>query len=246
MSILWNIPPEPLTLDGDEVHMWRMTLDYPTSQRQELFRTLAEDERSRAARFYFQRDRDRFVAARGALRAILGKYLNVEPEQLLFQYNDYGKPRLVERFQKDELYFNVSHSQGMALIAVTRGREVGVDLEWIRPGFASEQIAERFFSPQEVNTLRALPQSIQDEAFFNCWTRKEAYIKAKGEGLSMPLHLFDVSLVPGEPSALLSDKTNPEEPSRWSLRGLSPAPGFVGAVAAEGRDWQLKCWRWPK
>lgn len=132
----------------------------------------------------------------------------------------------------------------MALFGLSYGREIGVDLEYIRSGFAEEQIAERFFSAQEVRVLRALSKDVQHEAFFNCWTRKEAYIKAKGEGLSMPLDRFDVSLAPGEPAALLSASGDEQELSRWALRELSPAPGFVGAVAAEGQDWELKCWEW--
>jgi 4'-phosphopantetheinyl transferase len=209
-----------------------------------LLKTLAPDERSRAERFYFQVDRDHFIVARGILRAILSRYLETEPEQLRFYYASHGKPELAKEFDRHGVRFNISHSQGLALFAITRDREVGVDLEAIRPGIAGEKIAERFFSPREVRVLRAPPGDLQDEAFFNCWTRKEAYIKAKGEGLSMPLDTFDVSLVPGEPAALLNTKADPQEASRWSLRELFPAPGFAAAVAVEGKDWQLRCWEW--
>ncbi len=207
-------------------------------------RTLDDEEQDRSARFHFQKDRDHFIAARGLLRDILGRYLDIAPRQLRFQYSSYGKPSLAEQPRKQRLCFNVSHSHGMALFGLTCGREIGVDLEYVRSGLADEQIAEHFFSEQEVRTLRALPKELQNEAFFNCWTRKEAYIKARGEGLSVPLHLFDVSLAPGEPAALLSTRVDENESSQWMLRELFPASEFVGAVAAEGFDWELKCWRW--
>jgi len=142
------------------------------------------------------------------------------------------------------LRFNLSHSHGLALVAVTRGREIGVDIEWVRPGMSDERIAERFFSTGEVRALRKLPERLQDEAFFNCWTRKEAYIKAKGEGLSMPLSDFEVSLRPEESAALLSTKRDPQEASRWLICELFPAPGFVAALVVETGDWKLRCLQW--
>ena len=241
---MWELPPEPLILPCNEVHAWRLSLDCPQKQIDRFLLLLSEDERERAARFYFQADRNHYIAARGSLRAILGRYLGVEPQQLCFEYSAHGKPCLAEQCRKDNLNFNLSHSNGLALLGLTCGREIGIDLEYIRAGFAGDKIAERFFSPQEVSALRALPRNLQDEAFFNCWTRKEAYIKAKGEGLSMPLHLFDVSLAPGEPATLLRACGDEQEQARWRLRELFPGPGFVGAIAVEGHDWELKCWEW--
>jgi 4'-phosphopantetheinyl transferase len=244
MRLQFSIPPVTVKLDPDEVHVWRAALDFSESRVEVLQRVLTEDERNRAGRFYFQKDRNRFIVARSTLRTILGKYLDANPEQIRFHYGQYGKPRLAEQLQKSGLLFNLSHSHNMALAAVTCHREIGVDLELIRSGLADEQIAERFFSPREVHALRALPKSMQDEAFFNCWTRKEAYIKARGEGLSVPLHMFDVSLLPDEPARLLSVRGEPNELLRWRLGELSPAAGFVGAVAVEGHDWRLRCWEW--
>lgn len=241
---LWCSPPNSLSLTKQEVHVWRGKLDQSASQVNAYLGTLTPDEQARAARFHFQRDREHFVVARGVLRAIVGRYLDIEPGRIRFSYGEYGKPDLAKKLGGDLIRFNMSHSNGLALFAVTLDRELGVDLEWIRPGVADDQIAERFFSPQEVRVLRALPRDLQDEAFFNCWTRKEAYIKAKGEGLSMPLNLFNVSLAPGEPAALLSTAADPQEASRWSLRELFPAAGFAAAIAVEGDDWQLKCWQW--
>jgi 4'-phosphopantetheinyl transferase len=122
---------------------------------------------------------------------------------------------------------------------------VGIDLEYIRSDLAVEQIAERFFSRREIATLRALPIDLRTYAFFLCWTRKEAYIKARGEGLSLPLDQFDVSLIPGEPAALLNTQRDLYEVSRWSLQELTPAPGYAAALAVEGHGWHLACWQWP-
>jgi 4'-phosphopantetheinyl transferase len=243
-ALVWGPAPETLMLGRDEVHVWRASLDQTASRVQNYLRTLTPDERRRAARFYFARDRDHFIVARGVLRAILSSYLNRDPGQLRFCYNPQGKPYLPRESGGDWLRFNLSHSHGLALLAVTRDREIGVDVEHIRSGLADEQMAERFFSPQEVAQLRALPPARQAEAFFNCWTRKEAYIKAQGVGLSLPLDQFDVSLVPGEPAALLSTRGDPHEASRWSLRELMPGSGYIAALAVKGHDWRLTCWQW--
>ena len=241
----WRAPPETLVLGCDEVHVWRATLDQTQSQIQSFLHNLAADEQARAERFYFERDRERFIVARGVLRAILGGYLNQAPECLSFCYRSHGKPALAGESGGDVIRFNVSHSHGIALYAVTRGREVGIDLEHIRSDLVVEEIAERFFSRREVAMLRALPTEAQRQAFFRCWTRKEAYIKARGEGLSLPLDQFDVSLAPGEPAALLGTRPDPSEASRWSLQELIPTPGYVAALAVEGRGLSLACWQWP-
>jgi 4'-phosphopantetheinyl transferase len=241
----WHSPPETLGLGGDEVHVWRATLDQTPSQIQSFFHNLAADERARAGRFHFDRDRVCFIVARGVLRAILGGYMNRAPESLSFCYASHGKPALAEEFAGDTIRFNLSHSHGNALYAIARGREVGIDLERIRDTLAVGEIAQRFFSRREVAMLRMLPTELQHEAFFRCWTRKEAYIKARGEGLSLPLDKFDVSLAPGEPAAILGTQRDPSEVFRWSLQDLTPAPGYAAALAAEGQGWCLACWQWP-
>jgi len=238
------VPAETPRLAGNEVHVWRVELDQPTSYVQELMGSLPADERSRAKRFCFQKDRQHFVVARGILRALLGRYLSLEPGELRFCYGKYGKPALLEESGRDTISFNVSHSHGLALFAIARGRKLGVDLERIRSGLVDDKVAEHFFSAREVRVLRSLPSHLREEAFLNCWTRKEAYIKATGEGLSMSLDLFDVSLVPGEPPAILTTLRDLEEASRWSLSELFPGPAFVAAVAAEGSGWQLECYQW--
>ena len=241
----WRSPPETFVLGCDEVHVWRATLDQTPSQIQSFLHNLATDEQARAERFYFEKDREHFIVARGVMRAILGGYLNRVPKCLSFYYSSHGKPAMVGESNDDAICFNVSHSDGVALYAVTRGREVGIDLERIRFDLAVAEIASRFFSRQEVTMLRTLPTNVQRQAFFRCWTRKEAYSKARGEGLSLPLDQFDVSLAPGEPAAILGSQLGPSEASRWSLLELTPAPGYVAALAVEGHGWRLTSWQWP-
>lgn len=242
----WYPPPlsETFSLKDKEVHVWRAVLDVEASRIQSLQQSLSTDEWERARRFHFQKDRDHFIAARGLLRVILGLYLSKEPDQLQFCYGPYGKPSLTQEFGGDTLRFNLSHSYGLALFAITRGRELGVDLEQLRSQVTNIQIAERFFSPREVAALRALPINLQQEAFFTCWTCKEAYLKARGEGLTHPLDQFDVSFTPGEPARLLNTYKDPQEASRWSLYKLNPGPGYAAALAVEGHNWKLKCWQW--
>jgi 4'-phosphopantetheinyl transferase len=241
---LWRCPPADLTLSSAEVHVWRAALDPVMECVERLQRSLSVDERQRAARFYFPRDRRRFIVARGILRDILGRYLRVPPPDVQFCYSAYGKPALANGPDEDVLRFNLSHSHETALFAITRGREIGVDIEYLRREIACEEIAERFFSAQERADLRALPAALKQQAFFNCWTRKEAYIKAHGEGLSLPLDQFDVSLAPGEPAALLATRSDPDEALRWSLQALATGPCYIAAVAVEGYDWQGRYWQW--
>ncbi len=241
----WRPAPDDLRLASDEVHVWRASLVQVPAQIRRFQDSLAADERARAERLYFQPHRERLIVARGALRAILGGYLNRAPESLTFCYGSRGKPALVPDSSRDAIRFNVSHSGNVALYAVTRAREVGIDVELIRPWRPVEQLAERFFSRRELDTLRALPADLRTHAFFLCWTRKEAYIKARGEGLALPLNQFQVSLIPGEPAALLSDERDPLEVHRWSLQELMPGPGYVAALAVEGHGWSLCNWDWP-
>src|SRR5258706_5260926 len=240
---IWRHPLAWPGLSEGEVHVWRVVLVQPNPVVQELWHTLDQGERGRAERFRFQRDRERFIVAHGLLRTILGGYLGGAAGQLRFCYGAYGKPELAPECGA-ALSFNLSHAHELALYAITRERAVGVDIEHMRPGIADIAIAERFFSPHEVAALQALPDAERGLAFFTCWTRKEAYIKARGEGLSLPLDQFEVSLAPGQPASLLKTYWDPQEASRWSLRELYPGLGYVAAVAARGDDWQLKYWQW--
>lgn len=239
---VWGQPPPHLTLAEDEIHVWRACLDQPTACLQQLLAKLSADERMRAERFYFEQDRKRFIVARGLLRTILSCYLGIEPSELEFCYGLRGKPALVNS-GGSTLRFNLSHSQGLALYAIAPTREIGIDLEHIRP-LPAAQIAERFFSAQENAILRTLPPDQQQQAFFSCWTRKEAFLKAIGDGLAFPLNQFDVSLSPDQPAQIHSIKGDSAAAANWFLQELKPAPGYVGALAVEGTGGCLSCWQW--
>lgn len=242
----WLDTPSHPILRAGEPHVWRASLDLSAPRLAVLYATLSSDERARAARFHFDRDRNHFIAARGLLRELLGSYVNRAPASLCFAYGQRGKPSLAAPEsaaslpiratqsetppQAGELRFNLSHSHGLTLFAFARGTELGVDVEHIRLDFATNEIAERFFSPPERAALRALPAAQRAEGFFNCWTRKEAYIKATGDGLSIPLDSFDVTLAPGQPARLLAVRGTPDAAIRWSMWALTPASGFVAAL----------------
>ena len=227
----------PLELGLDEVHVWQANLDEHAAAS--LRPLLAADEISRADRFHFAKDRNHFIVARALLRTLLAAYLGTDAAALRFAYAEKGKPSLADS-QQTAFNFNLAHSHGRALYAFSFGREVGVDLEFIRDDLESEKIAGRFFSPAEVRTLELVPAELRNQAFFECWTRKEAYIKARGDGLSLPLDEFDVSLGPGEPAALLRNHKEPEEIARWLMRSLRAPSGYVATLVVEGHDWLLK------
>jgi len=227
--------------NNNEAHVWLASLDDVTAHMLEP--TLSSDERDRAARYHFERDRSRYIVARATLRAILARYLGVAPADVRFVYGPHGKPALAPEHGVD-FSFNLSHAGDTALYAVTRGRRVGVDLEQILPDKADVGVAGRFFSPREVATLRALPPRPRHEAFFRCWTRKEAYVKARGDGLSLDLKSFDVSLAPVDPPALLATRPDPGEAARWSLYDVDAGPGYAAALAVEGHDVRITYRDW--
>ena len=231
----WVAGPSRPTISVDEVQVWRVSLS--SSYRQDFDALLSPDERERAARFHFERDRQRFKIAHASLRIILGRYLNLAPASLRFAQTDYGKPFLTN-LEADGLLFNMSHSGELALIAIAREREIGIDVEFIRGDFATSEVAEHFFSVAEIYTLSGLDPHQRAGAFFNCWTRKEAYVKARGEGLSMPLDQFDVSLAPGVPAAMLTNRIDESEKSRWSFQDVHAAPGYAGALVFESLQTQ--------
>lgn len=218
--------------NGD-VRIWQAWLDQPQEVVEMLLTVLSSDERRKAGSFYFRRDQDRYIVGRGLLRIIISGYLKIEPGRLRFRYNSYGKPSLANEFNATSSKFNLSHSHGLAVFAVACGREIGIDLEMIREDFATMEIAEQCFSAREVAALRTLPPELRTQAFFTCWTRKEAYIKARGEGLSFPLDCFDVSLLPGEPACLLHVAGAAEEALRWSFREFDLGKGYVGSLAVQ-------------
>ncbi|MCI0555880.1 MAG: 4'-phosphopantetheinyl transferase superfamily protein [Anaerolineae bacterium] len=236
----WSSPPTVLDLQSHQVDIWRVHLDLPIGTLGQLEATLSEDESQRAAHFHFPVDRDRFIAAHGCLRDVLSRYLYCEPGQLGFSANHYGKPELNDH----KLQFNLSHSGDFALVAVTQEHRVGIDIERIRQGISSQVIAQQYFSKSEVAELQALPLELREAAFFTCWTRKEAYIKAQGLGLSLPLESFDVSLVPNEPAILRATRPDPQEASRWMLHSLQIDSNHASAVAVESEGLEFRLWDW--
>jgi 4'-phosphopantetheinyl transferase len=242
----WELAPRSLRLSGGEVHVWRAVLERTPEEVEALKRLLSEEEVRRAERFHFAHDRSNFVVGRGTLREILSLYVGMPPRLLRFGCNAFGKPELTGPPCETRVGFNLSHSGGLALYAVAVGRKVGVDVEAVREDVPCEELAERFFSRREAEALLALPERERARAFFECWARKEAYIKGQGKGLSLPLDSFDVSLSPGEPAALLAVRGDEGEAARWSLRELNAGAGHAAALAVEGGGWQLRCWRWPR
>lgn len=236
-------PASQPPLTGRQVHIWASSLDQPPESLASLERLLSSDEQTRAQQFKFDADRNRFIAGRGLLRTILGSYLEAIPANLRFAYSKRGKPTL-ESPAQDTLHFNVAHAKDLILIAVTRACAVGIDVEWIRPMNDAEDIAARFFSPRETAKLMALPKDQRTPAFFNLWTRKEAWLKATGDGISGMLNEVEVTFLPDEPPGVLAISGNVEAAQRWTLLDLSPSPGFAAAVAAEAKDLQFSCWQW--
>ncbi len=240
-----------LTVLAGEVDIWHATLDRSPIELDRMIRSLSANERERAARFHFDRDRNHFVAGRSILRDILSRYLACGPGEVRLMAGAHGKPELAAPAGR-LLRFNLSHATGIALYAIAHGREVGIDLECIRADLQYDDIAEKFFAPGEIRRLRELPPDQRIRGFFNCWTRKEAYVKARGQGLSTPLDGFEVSLAPGEPAALLSEDASapflpgaePSDLPQWSLADLHADPGFVAALAVEGTPPILETQEW--
>ena len=218
-----------VSIGAGTIDVWQWTLDVPLEALPPLVSALSEAEFARASRFVHEQHRLRFIAGRGRLRAILGSYLGVAPNRLAFSYNAFGKPRLAGR-SEPPLHFNLSHSGPTAVLAVSDRYQLGIDIERVLP--FRENLAEHFFSEAENEALRAVPVQEYLGAFFRCWTRKEAFVKAHGAGLSLPLESFDVTIDPvGEPRLLRLDGVD-DAPAQWQFLNLTLPRGYVGAVAA--------------
>lgn len=235
-ELVWRMAPPQVTLAQNEVHVWRVWLSAPEAAAAGLWALLSADEQARARAFHFERHRLPFIVARGMLRRILSRYVDVSPQNLAFVYGPQGKPAL--RDVGAAVQFNLSHSQDLALLAVTSLPAVGIDIEWMRPLDDMMGIAAHFFAAGERARLAEMPAAQRHRAFFQCWTRKEAYIKGIGEGLSRPLDRFEVAFGPQEPARLLSVAADPADTQRWSLHGFDPAPGYAAALAVPAQTWQ--------
>lgn len=235
---MWPITfasPAP-TLSIDDVHVWRIDLDAGSPRREQLAAHLSTDEQTRAARFHTPELARRYRVAHGALREILGAYLDEIPGAVAFSLDPQGKPRL----NTPALAFNLTHAGPLALVALAAGRALGVDVEQVRALDDARLVAERFFAPEEVQAWNRLTGSEPMRAFFACWTRKEAYLKALGSGLARPLDSFVVNVDPVEPARLLHDAVDASAPARWRLATLDLGPAAIGAVAVEAPLDRLK------
>ena len=240
----WEFLPSDLALGEGEVHLWRVQLDLPPTVVDDIENVLSEAEREKAARYYIEADRARFTASKVCQRTVLGAYLGIAPGSVTFRVNSYGKPSLSGEHRDESLQFNLSHTRGLGLFAVARGSEIGVDIEEIRSREMDLGIAHRFFSQQEVKSLERLSAAEQKIAFYVCWTRKEAYIKARGQGLSFPLDKFSVSFEPDVPPILLSNDVDPEEVRRWDVYHIDLGDAYTGALVIRACPWTFKQFHW--
>jgi 4'-phosphopantetheinyl transferase len=237
-------PPDRLIKPEDDVHLWLASLQQPGEVFSHLAGVLSPTEQGRANRFHFERDRRRFMTGRGILRILLSRYLEIEPAQVQFRYGPRRKPFLLEEQGASGLRFNLAHSNELALYSFTGRGEVGVDLEYMLRVADLSQVASHSFSRAEQAALQALPESQKVEGFYTCWTCKEAYLKALGDGLARPLDQFDVSFTPGEPSRLLRVEDDPLEVDRWWIEAFSPAAGYTAALAVEAPARVVSSWEW--
>ena len=206
--------------------------------------TLSKPEKERAEKFRFDKHRNRFIAGRGLMRAAIGRYLQIQPDKLDFACSERGKPELSPAFAGAGLHFNLAHSEDLALLAVTRIGAVGVDVERVRRIKDADELVARFFSRRESALFRKLADAEKPAAFFNLWTRKEALLKATGEGIGASLSAVEVSFLPGEPARLLAIAGDVRSAAGWSVPELAPAKGYIGAVAIQAAGIRLPCWKW--
>ena len=241
MKCFWPLPPAEIDLPAGEVHLWSARLEPPEDVLRQFEGLLSEDERCRADRFRAGRLRDHYTAGRGTLRMLLARYLRTDPASFSLSYQPHGKPELGPPWNAYGVEFNLSHSHDLAVYAFTRGREIGVDVEYIRPMPNAAELMERFFSPEEVQQWRQMPAQRQLAAFYQGWTRKEAWLKAVGSGLSFPLNEFCVTL--DDPARVLSIRGDREEAAQWWLESSEPSDGYVAAVATRGQARAVRKWR---
>ncbi len=233
----------PKTIPAGEAHVWTTVLEVPETELGRLAALLSPEELERARRFRFECHRNRFVVGRGRLREILAAYLDTSPVEIEFTYGDSGKPELATPFAASGLRFNLSHSEALALVAVTRAAEIGVDVERVRVLSEADDLVKRFFSASEAAAYAALPAAEKPAAFFNLWTRKEAWLKATGQGIAHALHLVEVSFLPGEAACLRHLPPQLGAKDAWSLHHLLPSPGFTAALAVKVHDVVVSSWR---
>lgn len=239
----WPTPDKFPELSKQHVHVWCAQIDQLTDQLFQLKKLLSADETNRAEKFHFEKDRHRFIISRGLLRTILGHYAKIAPEQLEFHYTAHGKPEL-NSFP--ELQFNLSHAENIILCAFSSNYILGIDVEYLGHDCDMEEIAKRFFSPLEYQILKNLTGQKQRRAFFNGWTRKEAFLKAIGKGLSFSLSKVEVPLLPEETVTTLTIHDEQIKSQPWALHALSLASDYAAALVTKGKPQQIHTWHWNK
>lgn len=241
----WNTPSTDIVLLEKEVHIWRVCLPISIVQESTFWNVLSPEEKKRIHRYQFEHDRNRHLLSRGMLRYLLGHYLNVALEALVFKYSQYGKPSLESPYCKTGLQFNVSHSHNLILLAFCWNHPLGVDIEYMRPLTNADQIAQKYFSSREYAIYLSVSSRHRREAFYNCWTRKEAFIKAIGEGLSYPLDAFDVTVHPDKPAKILQVQGDTTRAKLWTLNAFNPDSGYKAAAVVIGQSWKFLYWKEP-
>jgi 4'-phosphopantetheinyl transferase len=237
--MIWQQASGHPRLASQDVHIWRAFFDVWQTEIPYLTSMLSVDEKERASRFYFDKDRSASIISRGLLRILLGRYCSLDPQKIVFAYNEYGKPIFSQGDQQAPLYFNLAHSHNTVSYAFTWINSVGIDVEYMRTDIEYEQLAQHYFSPAEIAQLQTVPATQKCQAFYAGWTRKEAYIKARGKGLSIALDSFDVTLQPDIPAKLVACREEPQAVSRWSLCALPTEDQYASALALDGGYEQL-------
>ena len=238
---MWELPPENLFIAPSEVHIWRSDLQAPLTLFPQYEKVLSRDERIRAQKFHFQKDRNQYITGRGILRHLISLYTQIAPEKIKFEYSRFGKPSAPEL---PNLQFNLSHAGGRVIYAFTRNGEIGIDLEALRKGIEIAQIAKRFFATSEREAILALPEAQRAAAFFHCWTCKEAFIKAHGQGLSLPLDEFEVDINPDKPAALKAVHWAPSIIRTWDIHAFHPGENFFAALVTDHKIKEVKYYDW--
>jgi 4'-phosphopantetheinyl transferase len=237
----WPEGPASPTLLPGEIHVWQASISGGTEARERLAPHLSTAELERESRFRFDRDATRYAIARGLLRVLLARYCEAPPAELQILESSHGRPGLAAGTAPPGFDFNLSHSRNLAVFAFSHDARVGVDIEWITPLSDMQNLVALNFSQRERESWHSLDVGDRERAFFDCWTRKEAFVKAIGEGLSHPLDSFDVTLGPSEAPVLQRMAAAPDEQDRWSLRALDPEPGYASALAVKAAALELRC-----
>ena len=238
----WDKPPVDLTLDGVYIDVWRSRMDLPESEIRKFHETLSQQEQERAEKFTFPDKFEEYVVTRGLLRTALSHVLEQSPDAFSFEYTTEKKPYLAKKFDGQCVSFNVSHSNGQSLVAISLDRNIGIDIEKIRNDVEHEKLAKRFFSLAEYEALKQY-EGDTAQAFFAAWTRKEAFVKAVGKGIAFGLNEFDVNIDPNEAPQMLTTRWNPDEVSKWYMSSIPTEADYIATVVADAGEFQLRLWQ---